>query len=384
MKVAVIIPTYNEAGAIGGLLDELAGVLSGAPRYEWRVLVVDANSPDGTAGIVRAAAERHPGLIELLEEPEKRGIAAAYLLGMRYAIDTLRADVFVEFDGDGQHDPRDIPRLIRALEEGADYAIGSRYVEGGAIPREWALYRKILSRFGSLYARLLLELPVHDATSGLKATRVATLAAALPLEERQLVSRQYAYKLQFLYAAALAGARIREIPITFRMRAHDISKSAAGDIFESLRLTLILRARTLARWRLLRVALVSGAGLLFQAAFFEIAGVWLHLLAPSIAVLIAGELAVFLNFALHERFSFRDKREAAAPLAPRLVRFQILSLLSIAAQWILVHAAELAGAGPLLLNIAYALGVALGFLAIYAGAYFWVWGARADTGTSAL
>jgi dolichol-phosphate mannosyltransferase len=376
MKAVVIIPTYNEAGAIAGLLDEVIAVFKTAPEHHWRVLVVDANSPDGTAELVRATALRHPGRIELIVEPAKRGIAAAYLLGMRHAINELHADAFIEFDGDGQHDPRDIPRLIAALEDGYDYAIGSRYVAGGAIPAGWARYRKILSRFGSLYARLLLELPVHDATSGLKATRVATLASALPLAEEELISRQYAYKLQFLYAATLAGAKIREIPITFRIREHDISKSAFWDILESLRLTFILRVRTLARWRLLRVLIVSGTGLLFQAALFEIAGVWLHLLAPSTVVLLAGELAVFLNFALHERFSFKDRREQAAPAAARFLRFQILSLVSVAIQWLFVHGAEAAGAGPLLLTAAYALGVACGFAAIYIGAYFWVWGER--------
>lgn len=243
MRIAVIIPTYNEAGRIGTLLDEVEAVFAASPEHQWQVVVVDANSPDGTGAIVRSKSQAYPN-IHLITETEKRGIAMAYVTGMRYAIGQLRADAFVEFDGDGQHDPRDIVRLVNEFEQGYDYIIGSRYVAGGSVPQEWALYRKILSRFGSLYARLLLELPVYDATSGLKATR-ASFADRLPLSDGELLSKQYAYKLQFLYEIAQTNARIREIPIRFLMREHDISKSALWDIIDSLRVTIILRLRSL-------------------------------------------------------------------------------------------------------------------------------------------
>jgi len=254
MRVTIIIPTYNEAGRIGTLLEEIEAIVAESPEHEWSIVVVDANSPDGTGTIVRDAAALY-GNIHLLSEEEKRGIASAYIVGMRYAIEKLHADAFIEFDGDGQHDPRDVPRLVNELAKGFDYVIGSRYVPGGSIPKEWALYRKVLSRFGSLYARLLLELPVYDATSGLKATRVATVARFLPLTEDQLLSRQYAYKLQFLYAVSRSGAAIGEIPIVFRLRDHDISKSAAVDVLESLYVTLLLRLRTLREWRFLRIVM---------------------------------------------------------------------------------------------------------------------------------
>ena len=104
MKVAVIVPTYNEAGAIGALCDEMADVFAAVPQHEWHTVIVDANSPDGTADIVRAKAKQYPN-IHLIVEAQKRGIAMAYITGMRYALDILQADAFVEFDGDGQHDP---------------------------------------------------------------------------------------------------------------------------------------------------------------------------------------------------------------------------------------------------------------------------------------
>ena len=155
MRISVVIPTYNESGSIASLLDELQNVFTARPHHQWDVVVVDGASTDGTPDIVRKKMAVHKN-IYLIEEGEKRGIAAAYMTGIRYVIDTLQADAFMEFDGDGQHDPRDIPNLVAKLDEGYDYVIGSRYVKGGSAP-EWAWRRKLLSRFGSLYTRWLLE-----------------------------------------------------------------------------------------------------------------------------------------------------------------------------------------------------------------------------------
>jgi glycosyltransferase involved in cell wall biosynthesis len=166
----------------------------------------------------------------------------AYLTGMRYAIDTLHADAFIEFDGDGQHDPADIPRLMAKIDAGYDYVIGSRYIAGGGVPAEWALHRRLLSRFGSLYARVLLGLPVNDVTSGLKATRAGVMQHTRLLSPDHLLSKDYAYKIQFLYEIWRSGARIAEVPILFRLREHDTSKSTWRDILESLKVTALLRA----------------------------------------------------------------------------------------------------------------------------------------------
>ena len=373
MRIVVIVPTYNEIGRIGSLLQELELVFTSRPEHKWYVIVVDANSPDNTGEVVKKLANDFSN-ITLLTEKEKNGIACAYSIGMRHAIDVLHADAFIEFDGDGQHDPQDLPSLVAKLEEGYDYVIGSRYVFGGSVPREWALYRKFLSRFGSLYARLLLDLPVYDATSGFKATRVDTLASKLPLSQDALVSRNYAYKLHFLYEVVRSGGLIAEVPITFRMRDNDISKAAWYDILESLLVTARLRVRTFQEWRFLRVLAIGATGFLFQALLFQVVGIELKLLPASTVVLIAGELAVFLNFFLHERFSFRDKLKNAGPLHVKLLRFQVLSATSVLTQWLFVHTTELlVGHRSLYLWIAYLAGIAAGFLVIYIGSFFWVW-----------
>ncbi|MDP3935123.1 MAG: polyprenol monophosphomannose synthase [Candidatus Giovannonibacteria bacterium] len=241
MKIIVIIPTYNEKENVGRLLENIAGkIFKEISNHQMGILIVDGASPDGTAGIVKAKSAIYPN-INLIEEKEKRGIGSAYIAGMKCAIEKLGADVVIEFDGDWQHDPNDIKRLVAEFDNGYDYVIGSRYVPGGSIPTEWALWRKFLSRFGGLTAKIVLGLPVNDATSGLKLSRVKNFAERLPLDENKVLSKYYAYKIQFLYEMLKMGAKTKEIPIQFLERQGGSSKSTLKDIFDSLRVVLILR-----------------------------------------------------------------------------------------------------------------------------------------------
>src|SRR3989344_3924375 len=243
MKIFVIIPTYNEAANIGALLNILcAKVFKKIPNHRMGILVVDGNSPDCTAEAVAAASARYPNIF-LIKEKEKRGIGAAYAYGFNHAIKNLGADAVIEFDGDGQHDPNDIPRLIAEFDNGHDYVIGSRYVAGGAIPAEWALYRKLLSQLGGLTSKLILGLPINDATSGFKLSRVAGFAENLPFDANKLLSKYYAYKIHWLYEMISRGAKIKEIPIQFLERRSGSSKSTIRDIFDSLYVVLALRFR---------------------------------------------------------------------------------------------------------------------------------------------
>ncbi|MBI4992187.1 MAG: polyprenol monophosphomannose synthase [Candidatus Harrisonbacteria bacterium] len=245
MKIAVIIPTYNESRAIGNLLDAVENEIKDI-SHETFVVVVDGNSTDGTIETVREKERRYRN-IRLLVEKEKAGLGSAYCAGIAYAIYKLGVDAFIEFDGDFQHDPKDIPRLVVEFEKGYDYVIGSRYVSGGSVPDEWAWQRKILSRFGSLFIRWALWLPTHDNTSGLKLSRVYGFAKRLPLAPERLISRRHAYKIEFLYIMLKNGAKAKEIPIRFLSRKGGDSKSTAEDILESLRVILILRLHNL--WR---------------------------------------------------------------------------------------------------------------------------------------
>ena len=244
MKIAVIIPTYNESDSIGGILDELQNEFRQIPNHDFTVLVVDANSTDGTAEIIKELGRKYKN-VNLLVEARKRGLGMAYILGMNYAISELKSDAIMEFDGDRQHDPREIKKLVAAFDEGNNYVIGSRYVPGGEIPDEWSKHKKILSKYGSLFIKNALNLPTNDNTSGFKLARVANFAEKLPLDEDRILSRLHAYKIHLLYEMQKMGAKTKEVPIKFSERTGGSSKSTFMDILESLKVVLILKMREL-------------------------------------------------------------------------------------------------------------------------------------------
>lgn len=246
MKIVVIIPTYNERETIGNLIDELEVEFKKVSKHGFGILIVDGNSPDGTAEAVNQKKKLYSN-IDLMEEKEKRGLGIAYIAGIKYAVEKLKADAFIEFDGDGQHDPKDIPRLVAELDNGYDYIIGSRYVPGGSIPEKWAWHRKFLSRFGSLFIKWLLDLSTNDNTSGFKLSRVEGFAENLPLSEGQILSKRHAYKIHLLYAMLKLGAKTKEAPIKFLERSGGSSKSSLEDIIESLKVALVLYCK---KWKL--------------------------------------------------------------------------------------------------------------------------------------
>lgn len=242
MKILFVIPTYNEAGAISPLISSLQSEFKKMPYHEFSILIVDANSPDGTGKIV-SDLKKYNKNIELLSEEFPRGLGSAYIKGMKHALINLKADAVVEFDGDFQHDPKDIQKLIKEFDAGYDYVIGSRYVEGGEIPREWSWHKRFLSKYGSLFIRKFLKLPTHDNTSGFKLTRVKGYVENLPLEEKKILSRFHAYKIHLLYETIKLGAKVKEVPIKFLERKDGSSKSTMMDILESLKVVFKLKIK---------------------------------------------------------------------------------------------------------------------------------------------
>ena len=242
MRITIIIPTYNEAETIARLLNDVRAEISNIPKHDFKILVVDANSPDGTAAIVRAQSGA-----ELLVEPGLRGLGSAYISGMNYAIYKFNPDAIMEFDGDYQHDPKDIKKLVAEFDNGYDYIIGSRYVPGGQIPDEWSGRQKFLSKYGSWFIKKALNLPTHDNTSGFKLSRVAGFYDRLPLSEDKILSRYHAYKVHLLYEMQKLGARTAEVPIKFLARADGSSKSTSRDILESLKVVLAIKFQDLLR-----------------------------------------------------------------------------------------------------------------------------------------
>jgi dolichol-phosphate mannosyltransferase len=230
----VCLPTYNERENLEPMLRALDGVLG----PDDRVLVIDDDSPDGTGELAdRLAAEL--GFLDVLHRPEKEGLGPAYLAGFRLALDA-GAELIVEIDCDFSHDPLDLPRLLTAADE-ADVVLGSRYVPGGGI-ENWGLVRRAISAGGSLYARLLLGLPVRDLTGGFKVFRRAVLEA-IPLD--RVRSRGYAFQIELTYRALRRGFRVEEVPIRFADRAVGGSKMSRAIVLEAIWKVPLLRLAAL-------------------------------------------------------------------------------------------------------------------------------------------
>ena len=234
MRACVCLPTYNERDNIEPMLRALGGVLG----PDDRVLVNDDGSPDGTGALAdRLAAEL--GYVDVLHRPRKEGLGPAYLAGFRHALDA-GAELILELDCDFSHDPADVPRLLDAAAD-ADLVLGSRYVAGGGI-ENWGLLRRAISAGGSLYARLLLGVPVRDLTGGFKCFRRAVLEA-IPLD--RVHSRGYAFQIELTYRARRQGFRVVEIPIRFVDRQVGGSKMSRAIVLEAIWKVPLLRLAAL-------------------------------------------------------------------------------------------------------------------------------------------
>ncbi|HVA96622.1 MAG TPA: glycosyltransferase [Candidatus Acidoferrales bacterium] len=332
MKIVIIIPTYNEKANIEKMIPVLENdIFPKIKTHAMSILVVDDNSPDGTAERVKEFKKKWHN-IELLTG-EKQGLGAAYVRGMRYAMDTMHAEAVMEFDSDFQHSPDDIPRMVKAMDDGADYVIGSRYIPGGSIPKEWGIDRKILSVFGNLFTRIVwLNFKIHDMTSGLKLTKTAYLKR---IDLDKLLSKNFAYKMQILHDVVRLHAKVKEIPIVFYEREIGKSKINVQDQFESF--YVVLRLGIYDRKRFIKFMIVGGTGFILQ--FATVYAVILVGVEQFIAAMIGGEVAILSNFFLNNLWTFGDTKsiKEQGSFFHRLVKFNIATLAAIAIQGIVVY-----------------------------------------------
>jgi dolichol-phosphate mannosyltransferase len=234
----LILPTFDEAENIELIVDAALSVLRAAAPDGFRILVVDDNSPDGTGRIADRLAAAHRE-VEVLHRTERAGLGPAYLAGFAHALGHGAAYVF-EMDADFSHDPADLARLLAAVrDDGADFALGSRYVRGGAVA-DWGVVRRIVSRGGSLYARLVLGLSVRDLTGGFKCFRAEVLEA---IDLPTVRAHGYAFQVELTNRAVRRGFRVVEVPITFRDRLRGESKMSARIALEAMILVPRLRRR---------------------------------------------------------------------------------------------------------------------------------------------
>jgi len=224
--LVVCLPTYNERENLERMIRALGRVFAEA-GLDGRVLVIDDGSPDGTGEIADRLAAELP-FVSVLHRERKEGLGPAYLAGFRQAL-ADGADLVMEIDCDFSHDPADVPRLVAATAA-ADLVLGSRYVAGGGT-RNWGLLRRAISRFGSLYAQLLLGLPVRDLTGGFKCYRRAVLET---IRLERISSKGYAFQVETTYRAVRAGLRVAEVPIVFVDREAGGSKMSRQIALEAM------------------------------------------------------------------------------------------------------------------------------------------------------
>jgi dolichol-phosphate mannosyltransferase len=209
MNITIILPTYNEAENIPRLVNSIFAL----SRSDIQLLFIDDNSPDGTGKIIDSLVEEHPGRIQVIHREGKMGLGSAYILGFRVLFET-DVDVIGMMDSDFSHDPQKLPEMIEALEN-ADVVVGSRYVPGGSVDRDWPLWRKGLSAWANFYVRTILNIPVKDATTGYRLWRVEALKG-MPIE--RIASSGYVFLVEMVYVAFKLGYRITEVPIYFADR----------------------------------------------------------------------------------------------------------------------------------------------------------------------
>ncbi|HYH48701.1 MAG TPA: polyprenol monophosphomannose synthase [Acidimicrobiia bacterium] len=226
MKTLVVLPTYNESATIAEVLRRIRA----AAPHDVDVLVVDDSSPDGTADLADALAAELGG-IEVLRRPSKSGLGSAYREGFKVGL-AQGYEALVEMDADLSHDPAVLGDLLAEIDGGADIVIGTRYMPGGSIP-DWSWYRRAISRIGNVYARLMLELPARDATSGYRAYHRRALER---INLTAVRADGYGFQIEMAYKVVRAGGILAEVPIEFHDRTLGRSKMSSRIVVEALAL----------------------------------------------------------------------------------------------------------------------------------------------------
>ena len=319
MRTIIIIPTFNERGNIGALIRALLDQFK-RMRHDLHILIVDDNSPDGTADVVRSLQANNDN-VHLLTG-QKAGLGAAYIRGMNHALHVLQADLVFEMDADFSHKPEDIPRLLSEIEAGADFVIGSRYVPGGSVPKTWNLVRRLNSMGGNLAARYIAGIPqIRDCTAGFRAIRASLLRR---IDFSELRVQGYAFQVALLHAALEEGGKIREIPVDFVDRKQGESKLQFSDIIEFAINVWGIRLQSSKTF--IKFAIVGASGVLVNLGFFTL--LLMMEINKYIASPIAIELSIIWNFLLNNYWTFRW-RKTGSRTRIRGLKFNLVSVIAL-------------------------------------------------------
>jgi len=344
-KAIVIIPTYNEADNLPITIKKLANVFNNINNWQMEVLVVDDNSPDGTAETVRKLQKQYP-FLKLLVNRKKAGLGSAYLKGMDQAFNQLGADLVFEFDADLSHDPEKIPEMLKMVENGSDLVLGSRYVAGGSIPQNWGLHRKFLSVFGNLFIRLVMwDFSINDWTTGYRAIKKEVYqAVANELESERFFG--YTFQIGFLHKARKKKFKISEVAFAFKDR--EIGKSKIGPEYIKNTLLYIMKVRIqeILKSRLFKFALVGAIGALVQLSSLELYRFlfpefqYLFLTNYLISTILSIETAIISNFILSNFWTFADRKLKKQSIIKKFLEFNLTSGGSLLIQMVIAAIGE--------------------------------------------
>ncbi len=360
-RACVVLPTYNEADNVRVLVPQIFDEAKRIPSHELHVLVVDDESPDNTAEVVRTLMDRFPRLH--LVTGRKQGLGEAYKRGMAKAIEELDPDLVLQMDADLQHPPALLPLFVSLATYGFSLVIGSRFAPGGATP-EFSARRRLMSLLGNWLIRFLGGLPrLHDCTSGFRCIRAEILKRC---DLSFLATRGYSFQSSLLFELLRNGARPIEVPMVFRPRAHGSSKLSLRDQVEFLANVARLRFRRSEEF--FRFLAVGASGVLVNMGLYlgltRLAGLRLEIASP-----LAIEASILSNFALNASWTFRGRPQA--PAWTRLWRFHLVALVAALVNYgILLALARGLGVHDVLANL---VGIAGGTLVNYAANSLWTW-----------
>ena len=321
-KATIVLPTYNEAGNIVKVIEEIMALQGKIKPWQLAILVVDDNSPDQTAKLVAKLQSKYANLFLL--QGKKQGLGKAYVRGFEFAITKLKAEIVFEMDADLSHPVSLIPKMLEKIDRGADFVIGSRYIKGGSIPKDWGLHRKIFSVCANLIVTLgFMNFKVRDWTSGYRAIKTGFISQILP-EMGQY--NGYVFQIALLDKAIKHNLNIANVPLKFKDRKKGVSKINAIEFIFNIFLYMFLNSS------FIKFAIVGFIGFIIDFGITYL-GVEIFKTAIWLATLLSTTTAVFSNFILNNLWSFSHKKISGTNrVINSFFKFALVSIGSITIQ----------------------------------------------------
>lgn len=319
-RVVIVMAAWNEAENIRRMIEALFDKEFPKIKADMHLLVADNKSTDGMTEIVEKEMEKRKNLH--IVQQKGKGLGNAYVTGFKHAVEKLKADAVMEMDADGQHPPEFVRPMVDAFLAGADYCIGSRYVPGGSVPKEWAFFRKMVSYFGNLFIRAVwLKFSIHDLTTGFRLTKVKGVLDKIDLDNLKEKER-FAYKVDLIYQSLKNSKKTVEVPLEFRPRITDKSKFNTKEMIATFKVAIILGIKD--KQRFIKFGMVGFAGYLVNAITLWLFTKWNW--PGPLAWGVSTELAIINNFIFNNLWTFKEEKiTGLGMLGKKFVQFNATS-----------------------------------------------------------